>query len=155
MLAYNSATYPMFNWCKNGATGPNAGTYDATNAAGTGIGGFNDWYIPAKNELEVLYYYLKPDTTNNVTTSGSNANAVSPEPASTNYTTAAPARTSVTLFQTGGAQAFSAAGSYWSATESSSPSNLAWGQGFGNGFQGGGSKSALAPYARAIRRVQA
>jgi hypothetical protein len=57
---FSSATYPMFNWCLSNATGPNAGVYDATNATGTGIGGFNDWYIPAKNELDILYYNLKP-----------------------------------------------------------------------------------------------
>ena len=29
------------------------------------IGGFSDWYMPAKNELEVCYYNLKPSTNSN------------------------------------------------------------------------------------------
>jgi len=40
------------------------------------IGGFTDWYMPAKDELEVLYYNLKPSVESNNTTSGTNTNAV-------------------------------------------------------------------------------
>jgi hypothetical protein len=151
MLANSTATWPMFNWCKNGATGPNAGTYDATNAAGTGIGGFNDWYIPAKNELEILYYNLKPNTTANSTTSGINPNAV-PARAS-NYTAGNPAQTTNALFA-GGAQAFSTAVLYWSSSEYSSSTTSAWYQSFGSGSQSINNKS-INFYARAIRRVAA
>jgi hypothetical protein len=74
---------------------------------GLTIGGYSDWYLPAKNELEVLYYFLKPTTTANDTTSGSNANAVSPEPISTNYTSGSPAQTSAGIgFRTGETNAF-------------------------------------------------
>ena len=38
-------------------------------------GGFTDWYMPAKNELEVCYYNLKPATYSNNTSYGINANA--------------------------------------------------------------------------------
>jgi hypothetical protein len=150
MLANSTATWPMFNWCKNGAIGPNAGTYDATNAAGTGIGGFNDWYIPAKNELEILYFNLKPGTTANDTSSGINPNAV-PARAS-NYTAGTPAQTTNALFA-GGAQAFSTANYYWSATEYSSSPVTAWVQTFSNGDQAQATGKANAFYARAIRRV--
>ena len=78
------------------------------------VGGQTDWYMPAKNELEVCYYNLKPDTTPNSTSSGINPNAV-PARAS-NYTTGTPARTSAADFQTGGTQPFVAA-YYWSSTE--------------------------------------
>jgi hypothetical protein len=40
------------------------------------IGGFSDWYMPAKNELEVCYYTLKPTTAANDTSAGINPNAV-------------------------------------------------------------------------------
>jgi hypothetical protein len=78
-------------------------------------GGFSDWYMPAKNELEICYYNLKPTTTTNQLGSGINANAV---PARTsNYTSGNPAQTSATNFQSGGAEAFTAT-TYWSSTGS-------------------------------------
>jgi hypothetical protein len=48
------------------------------------IGGYSDWYMPAKNELDVCYFNLKPGTVANSTNGGTNANAV-PARAS-NYT---------------------------------------------------------------------
>jgi hypothetical protein len=72
---------------------------------GLTVGGFSDWYMPAKNELEVCYYNLKPTTNNNDTGSGINANAV-PARAS-NYTTSIPAQTSATDFKDTGTEDFS------------------------------------------------
>jgi hypothetical protein len=114
------------------------------------IGGYSDWYLPAKNELEVLYYFLKPTTDANYTSSGSNANAVSPEPISTNYTSGSPAQTSAGIgFRTGETNAF-ASGYYWSSTESSATS--AWAQTFGSGFQYSDDKYG-SYYVRAVRRI--
>jgi len=111
------------------------------------IGGFSDWYMPAKNELEVCYYNLKPTTTVNYTLSGINANAV-PARAS-NYTTGTPAQTSATDFRSTGAEDF-AAFFYWSSTEGSA--TAAWLQSFGYGFQSNTTKN-YSTYVRAIRRV--
>jgi hypothetical protein len=86
---------------------------------GLTIGGFSDWYMPAKNELEVCYYNLKPTTSANNASIGANPNAV-PARAS-NYTSGTPAQTSATAFQSGGAEAF-AASNYWSSTEVSATS---------------------------------
>lgn len=91
---------------------------------GLTIGGYSDWYLPAKNELEVLYYFLKPTTNTNDTSSGSNANAVAPEPRSTNYTSGSPAQTSAGIgFRIGEANAFAAL-DYWSSTEQLSAYNF-------------------------------
>jgi hypothetical protein len=99
----------------NNASHPAAEFCEAVTA-----GGFSDWYMPAKNELEVCYYNLKPATTSNNTSSGINANAV-PARAS-NYTAGTPAQTLATDFQTGGAETFGGVGPYyWSST---SPSTL-------------------------------
>lgn len=114
---------------------------------GLTIGGFSDWYMSAKNELEVCYYNLKPTTTNNNTGFGINANAV-PARAS-NYTSGTPAQTSATVFQTGNAEAFTAA-LYWSSTELGATG--AWLQNFSNGYQGVDYKN-ISIRVRAIRRV--
>lgn len=98
----NNASHPAAQFCE-----------------GLTIGGYTDWYMPARDELEVLYYFLKPNTTANNTSSGANAYAVSPEPVSTNYTTSSPGQTNATIFRTGGAQAFNGGGadSYWTSTQ--------------------------------------
>lgn len=94
----NSTVYPCAHFCNDLSTG-----------------GQTDWYMPAKNELEVCYYNLKPTTTTNNTSSGINPNSV-PARAS-NYTSGDPAQTSAAAFITStGAEAFAAA-NYWSSTE--------------------------------------
>jgi hypothetical protein len=119
-------------------------------AEGLTIGGYSDWYLPAQNELEVLYYFLKPTTDANLTSYGSNANAVSPEPISTNYTSGSPAQTSAGIgFRTGETNAF-ASGIYWSSTETDGPSAMV--QVFANGTQDFLNKG-LSRYVRAVRRI--
>jgi hypothetical protein len=116
------------------------------------IGGYSDWYLPAKNELEVLYFFLKPTTTGNVYTSGSNANAVSPEPISTVYgVSGLPVQTSAGIgFITGETNAFASV-YYWSSTENNA--NFAWVQAFNDGTQGGNGNKSIGFYVRAVRRI--
>ena len=115
---------------------------------GLTIGGYTDWYLPAKNELEVLYYNLKPGTLNNSTSSGNNPNAV---PTHGNYSTGTPGQTSATDFRSGGTHAL-AQGNYWASTEATNSAN-AWRQGFTDGSQSGTfSKSGNNFRARAIRK---
>jgi hypothetical protein len=102
----------------------------ATYCEGLSIGGFTDWYLPARDELEVAFFFLKNTTGNNDVNSGSNAYAVSPEPISTNYSTGTPAQTSVSIFQDGNSEAFMSGngGSYYTSTEYTS--SEAWAQYF-------------------------
>jgi hypothetical protein len=114
------------------------------------IGGFSDWYLPAKNELEVCYYNLKPTTFSNNTggTNGVNPNAV-PARAS-NYTAGTPTQTSAANFQeTTGTEDF-APNAYFTSTESGT--TFALFQNFNYGLQGGRYKDDAARV-RAIRRV--
>ena len=128
----NSTVYPCAHFCNN-----------------LSIGGFSDWFMPAKNELEVCYFNLKPTTqTNETSFSGVNPNAV-PARAS-NYTSGTPAQTSAAAFQSGGAEAFSTTPAYWSSTEVGGTNGSY--QSFSNGNQASGSKTG-SRRVRAIRRV--
>jgi hypothetical protein len=93
-------------------------------------GGYTDWFLPARLELDIAYFNLKPTTTDNSTTGGINAYSVPPR--SVSYTVSNPARTSVAAFQAGGAQAF-ADGGYWSSTEATQAG--AWILRFNSGSQ--------------------
>jgi len=127
----NSTVYPAAHFCNDLV-----------------IGGFSDWYMPAKNELDVCYFNLKPSTQNNTSSSGINANSV-PARAS-NYTSGNPAQTSAAAFQDGGSEAFTANANYWSSTEFSATQALR--QIFTTGDQGSYNKN-YSRRVRAIRRV--
>lgn len=111
------------------------------------IGGFSDWYMPARYELDICYYNLKPTVQSNGTSSGINPNAV-PARAS-NYTTGTPAQTSATAFQSGGTEAFSSS-TYWSSSDLST--TYARLQYFSTGYQVGYFKTTIRNI-RAVRRV--
>lgn len=80
-------------------------------------GGYTDWYLPAANELEILYWFLKPTTDPNTNGIWANVNAVSPEPYNTNHTSGIPAQTTAADFQDIGTQDF-ATTIYLSSTQS-------------------------------------
>ena len=144
----NDAAYPAAQFCE-----------------GLTIGGFSDWYLPSRDELELCYRNLKPTTDNNQTNARSKSSYIYPEgddvagdtrginrnsdPSGAAYTTGSPARTSVSAFQSGGAEAFTG-GDYWSSSEFSSSS--AWGKYFVDGGEYEDSKTA-SYRARAVRRV--
>jgi hypothetical protein len=127
----NSTVYPAAHFCNDLV-----------------IGGFSDWYMPAKNELEVCYYNLKPTTTSNNTGAGTNTNAVPSR--GSNYTAGDPAQTSATNFKDTGTEDFSNV-IYWSSTEHPVAS-FAFGQIFNTGYQANYGKNGLY-HLRAIRRV--
>lgn len=132
--AMNDASHPAAQFCE-----------------GLTVGGYTDWYMPAKNELEICYYNLKPTTTSNQTASGINANAV-PARAS-NYTAGTPAQTSAADFVvTTGAEAFTTVvyNSYLASTQNSASD--AWLQAFTTGAQNGTTKTDDNKV-RAVRRV--
>jgi hypothetical protein len=129
----NSASFPAAQFCE-----------------GLSIGGFSDWYMPAKNELEVCYYNLKPTGGANNTSSGTNTNAVPSR--GSNYTAGNPAQTSAAAFQSGGGEDYAGV-QYWSSTQTTPTGSSAWFQYFSNGRQVSYRSVINAHYVRAVRRV--
>lgn len=128
--ADTSTVYPAAHWARN-----------------LNISGRTDWYIPARDELELCWRNLKPVTNNNyatvdrstgqsfnyanngsvgdtASTHGTNNNS---SPTGDAYTTTNPAQTAAAAFRTGGAEAFEfGSGYYWSCSEYSAAN--AWAQ---------------------------
>jgi hypothetical protein len=82
---------------------------------GLSIGGFTDWYLPARYELDIAYFNLKPSTNANNTSWGTNIYAVPQR--NINWTATYPAQTALTAFNTT-AEAFVADVNHWSSSES-------------------------------------
>ena len=120
--AGTSTVYPAAHWARN-----------------LNIGGRTDWYIPARDELELCWRNLKPVIDNNGTglgrdvLAGSNGSYGDPHPAYNDhginnnsapvgaaYTERVPSQTVVPAFRAGGAEAFGFGTStlyYWSSSE--------------------------------------
>ena len=116
---------------------------------GLTLGGFTDWYLPSELELDIAYFHLKPGTTSNNTGNGINAYSV---PARTsNYTAGSPGQTAVTIFRTGGAEAF-VNQAYGSSTEWSGGNTRNITVDFNTGGTGAPFKASTANI-RAFRKV--
>ena len=133
--AMNNASHPAAQFCEN-----------------LTIGGYSDWYLPSKNELATLFYFLKPSTAANNTASGANANAVSPQPISTNYSSGSPSITSAGSFQYPNSECFEIYYYYRTSTQFSAGES--WLQLMESGQQFTAAKTSSFR-ARAIRRVVA
>jgi hypothetical protein len=133
MVTAGIANHPAANFC-----------------VGLSIGGFSDWYLPSRFEMDIAYFNLKPSTAVNDTSCGTNIYSV---PRRTiNNSTNFPAQTNLTAWKaTAGSEAFVAT-QHWSSTEASV--THAWYLGFGGGEQFGGlGKPSFAFRVRAFRRI--
>lgn len=137
------------------------------------INGYDDWYLPARDEFALVYRNLKPSAEANYVatrekatvtynrdgnTDDTSADGVGVNrhsvPASTAHTTSAPAQTSVSVFRDGFSEALIASNvRYWTSTDAGS-GTAAWYQTIGSfpGFQSMDHKNSQ-NHARAIRRV--
>ena len=130
-----SGTTSSFDGAANTAAMITAGITDhpaANFCTGLSIGGYSDWYMPARYEYDIAYENLKPTTEPNQTSWGINDYSVPKRTA--NRTGYVPPQTSVLAFRSGGGEAF-VANFHWSSTESSSA--YAWFLTFFNGFMDG------------------
>ena len=145
--AMNNASHPAAQFCR-----------------ALTIGGYSDWYLPSRDELEIVYRNCKPNSTANtvyasrITNFGAGYNGVDSNgngynanslPVGTAYTASNPTTSVSAAYVTGGAEAFSASW-YWSSTEFNATS--AWEQDFYNGNQTNYSKTNNY-YVRAVRKV--
>lgn len=114
------------------------------------ISGFDDWYLPSQDELEIIYRNLKPTTRENYcwARSGINLSAVPP---TRPYLPSSPVQTSADAFREGGAEAFDDVW-YWTSTQHAANSDFAWSQSFDRGDQYGILTSDRLR-ARAVRRI--
>ena len=124
------------------------------------VGGYADFYLPSRDELELCYRNLKPTDWVNATYSsgilsgnlslatGTTLNSI---PSRAAYTETNPAQTIVNAFQTGGIDAFDET-YYWTSTESSSHTTFSLIQYFSDGGQYWNGKTSVYRV-RGIRRV--
>ncbi len=110
------------------------------------IGGFTDWYLPARYELDIAYFNLKPGTQANNSSWGTNVYAVPQR--NSNWTVSYPGQTGLALFN-GASEAF-IAGDHRASTEASS--SFAWFLNYESGNQTNAGKT-LASRVRAFRRI--
>jgi hypothetical protein len=128
-----------------------AGSELAAWAQGLRIGGFDDWYVPSRDELEILYRAFKPTAEENYCWRGDNPSSV---PVGYAYSRTVPGKTSAAAFQEGGSEALGEDGYwYWSSTQDAGSEAYAWCQYFDDGGQYYGHKSDEYR-ARAVRRLK-
>jgi hypothetical protein len=119
ILAALGTDYEAATWCKS-----------------LSIGGYTDWYLPARYEMEVLYYFLKATSGTNNTSYGANPFSVLPEqyPSGSEYLSGT---------------------HYWTSTQYPNPLDKNYARSlyflYGQEFQD--NKMATTSYTRAIRRV--
>jgi len=111
MVTADIADHPAANFC-----------------VGLSIGGYSDWYLPARYELDIAYFNLKPSTDVNFANAGSNIYSVPRRPL--NYAPSFPRQTKLTAFNTT-AEAFGA-DNHWSSAEGDATNG--WKFTFNNGL---------------------
>jgi hypothetical protein len=127
-----TGTTSSFDGAANTAAMVTAGIADhpaAEFCVNLSLGGFTDWYLPARFELDIAYFNLKPSTATNSTSWGTNDYSVPKRTA--NNTLTYPRQTYVTAFNTS-TETFVAA-THWSSTEVDASSG--WTLTFSNGGQ--------------------
>ena len=154
--ADTSTVYPAAHWARN-----------------LNINGRTDWYIPARDELELCWRNLKPTTDNNYTPANRQASASfnyaqngsygdtslnhgvnnNSAPAGAAYTASVPGQTAASAFRTGGAEALGYPSSYyWTCSDHSA--TTAWNQHWNSSSSGGqGNSNKTSTFCvRAVRR---
>jgi hypothetical protein len=115
------------------------------------IDGYTDWYLPARLELDIAYFNLKPGTSANDITGTTGVNDYSVPKRTANHTLIYPAQTYVTAFNTTTQRFESGSPLHWSSTDNGV--NASWTVSFLNGQMNSQSKTSNARSTRAFRRI--
>lgn len=145
-----SGTTSLFDGVANTAAMLTAGTADhpaAEFCVNLNIGDYTDWYLPSRYELDVAYYNLKPNTTNNSTLWGANDYSIPKR--TSNNTLVYPEQTYAANFVSS-AEAF-VANTHWSSTDFSGTN--AWRLDLSNGIHSTNSTKTTGLRVRAFRRI--
>jgi hypothetical protein len=152
----NSTVYPAAHFCND-----------------LSIGGYSDWYFPARDEFELLYRNLRPFTGSNISVTGRPTGATpdyknlgslgdtsggygvnnNSDPQGVAYTSGSPTQTSVAIFQTGGSESLNQPVNYVTSTEYNT--TTVWYQNTDPNTPGGQQLNSfkIGPYyVRAVRR---
>jgi hypothetical protein len=147
-----AGTTSDFDGAANTAAMVTAGIADhpaANFCVGLNIGGFTDWYLPSRYELDIAYFNLKPGTAANNTSWGTNIYAVPQR--NSNWSAAYPTKTNLTAFNTSAEGFVLGSTFHWSSTENSA--TLGWCSLFTSGNQAAGFKAGNLFRVRAFRRI--
>jgi len=122
-LVNASGTHPAANFCNNLI-----------------INGFDDWHLPAPDELEICYRYLKPTQQQNSTGESDTIHGIrgvnpNSNPVGEAYTLTNPSQTNVSEFITSNSQSFDSK-TYWTSMNNTTVTYWAWGLHFPSGVQG-------------------
>jgi hypothetical protein len=111
------------------------------------IGGFTDWYLPARFEMDIAYFNLKPTTADNNTSFGINDYSVPKRTA--NYTTVNPSMTTAADFNSTGSERFTDT-EHWTSSETAANTNAVYIMSNGQVFN---ASKGTSYRVRAFRRV--
>ena len=149
-----AGTTSSFDGAANTAAMVTAGIADhpaANFCVGLSIGGYSDWYLPARYELDIAYFNLKPGTGANSTSWGTNIYAVPQR--NNNWTDIYPTQTGLAVFNSS-VEAF-IDNEHWASSEGNS--SRGWRFNFAAGSQnfvvGGGTFKNNLTRVRAFRRI--
>ena len=145
-----TGTTSDFDGAANTAAMVTAGIADhpaANFCVGLSIGGFSDWYLPARYELDIAYFNLKPGTATNFTGDGTNIHAIPQR--NSNWTSTYPRQTELAAFNTS-TEAFIAE-YHWPSTQTTALQ--AWSLSFLNGNQFSATGKINNFRVRAFRRI--
>ena len=142
-----SGTDSEYDGAANTASMSDANHPAANFCAGLSIGGYSDWYLPALFEIDIAYFNLKPTT--DLNSSNLEENPYSVPQRTVSYTEGNPTQTSVSIFQSGGSQAFVTASDYWTSLQAGATFSYLFF--FEDGSLGSGAKTESL-YVRAFRK---